>query len=87
MEMRWPMSTVGLHLLFFRHEVIILALLITTFTLFHFLCVVMKQTAFPTSLIQDGTSSELQSLGKFRQMNKCMKAPKAELLVCQVTSS
>ena len=46
----------------------------------------MKQIAFPKSLTRDETSTELQSLRKFRQMNKCMKAPETELLVYQVTS-
>lgn len=46
----------------------------------------MKQIAFPKSVTEDETSVELQSLRKFRQINKCMKAPKTELLVCQVTS-
>lgn len=56
------MITKGLHLLFFRLEVITLLLLPLTFTLFHFLCVVMKQISFPSSLIQDETSIELQSV-------------------------
>lgn len=80
------MITEGLHLLFFRPEVITLLLLPLTFTWFHFLCVVAKQISFSNSLIQDETSTELQSVRKFRQMNKCMKAPKTELLVCQDTS-
>lgn len=80
------MITESLHPLFFRLEVITLLLLPLTFTLFHFLCVATKQISFPNSLIPDETSIELQSVRKFRQMNKCMKAPKTELLVCQDTS-
>lgn len=71
---------------FVRPEVIMLLLFPLTFTLFHFLCVLRKQILFLNSLIQDETSVELQSVRKFRQMNKCMKAPKTELLVCQDTS-
>lgn len=80
------MFTEGLDLLFFRLGVNMLLLLPLTFTLFHFLCIVTKQISFLSSLIQDETSTELQSVRKFRQMNKCMKAPKAELHVCQDTS-
>lgn len=78
----WPMITKGLHLLFFRLEVITLLLLPLTFTLFHFLCVVTKQISFPSSLIQDETSTELQSvrnLGRWinvwkRQRQNCLSA-------------
>lgn len=81
----WPMITEGFHLLLSGLKLSCYSFPLT-FTLFHFLCVLRKQILFLNSLIQDETSVELQSVRKFRQMNKCMKAPKTELLVCQDTS-